>query len=66
MKNNRLQTGLSYGALTSLISILISLALYFTGLADFQGGSSGWVSILILGLGIYLATEAFKKNNGGF
>lgn len=66
MKNLRLRLGATYGLITSVLSILISLALYFAGLADYQGGTSGWVNILILGLGIYLLAEAFKKQNEGY
>lgn len=67
MKNLRLKTGAIYGLVTSVLSILIGMALHFMGLNDFSGGgSSGWVNILILVLGIYLASEAFKKENEGF
>lgn len=67
MKNLRLKTGATYGVITSVLSILIGMTLHFMGLNDFSGGgSSGWVNILILVLGIYLGVEAFKKQNEGF
>ena len=66
MKNLRLKTGIRFGLFTSAISILIGMALYFMGLVDYSGGSSSWVTILILGLGIYISAEHFKKMNGGY
>jgi Protein of unknown function (DUF4199) len=66
MSNLRLKTGIRYGIVTSLLSSLIGLALFFTGLADYSGSTSGWVGTLILILGIYLASEGYKKENNGF
>jgi hypothetical protein len=62
----RLKTGLRFGILFSLVNSLIGIALYYSGLADFSGGSSGWISFLLTGLGIYLATEHYKNRSGGF
>ena len=62
----RLKTGLRFGIITSLINSLVSIALYSMGLIDFSGTSGGWISIVLLGLGIYLATEYYKKYSGGF
>jgi hypothetical protein len=45
---------------------MIGLALFFTGLADYSGSTSGWVGMLILILVIYLASEGYKKENNGF
>lgn len=66
MNNLRLRTGLIYGGITSVISMLIGLALASFGLSDMSSGGNGMVNALILVLGIYLAAEAFKKNNEGF
>jgi len=66
MKNLRLKTGLQFGAITSGLNILIGLALLFMGLVDYSGGSSGWVTFLILVMGIYLAANHFKSKNEGF
>jgi len=66
MNNLRLTTGLRFGLVTSGLNIFIGLALFFMGLVDYSGGSSGWVTFLILVLGIYLASEQFKKKNEGF
>jgi hypothetical protein len=61
----RLKTGLRFGIVTSLLSSLIGIALYSMGLMDFSGGSGGWTSLLLFGLGIYLASEHFKKFTKG-
>jgi hypothetical protein len=66
MSNLRLKTGVRFGVVTSLLSSLIGLALFFTGLTDYSGSSSGWVGTLIFILGIYLASEGYKKENNGF
>lgn len=66
MSNLRLKTGVRYGVVTSLLSSFIGLALFFTGLTDYSGSSNGWVGTLILILGIYLASEGYKKENNGF
>lgn len=66
MSNLRLKTGIRFGIVTSLLSSLIGLALFFTGLADYSGSASGWVGTLIMILGIYLASEGYKKENNGF
>jgi len=66
MKNLRLKTGLQFGAITSGLNILIGLALLFMGLVDYSGGSSGWVTFLILVLGIYLAANHYKGKNEGY
>lgn len=67
MKNRRLSIGLKYGVITSILGILIGMALFFMGLNDFSGsGSSSLVNILILILGIYLGTEALKQSNEGY
>jgi hypothetical protein len=66
MNNLHLKTGLTYGVITSTISFCIGLALMFTGLADTTGTSGGWTSSLVLVMGIYLASEAFKKSNDGY
>lgn len=55
-----------FGLVTSVLSILIGLALYYTGLADTSSGTNLWVSILIVFLGFFLASEQFKKENEGF
>lgn len=62
----RLKTGLRFGLLVSLINGLIGLALYYAGLVDFSGNSSAWISLLLMGLGIYLASEHYKKFSGGW
>jgi hypothetical protein len=62
----RLKTGLRFGVLFSLVNSLIGNALYYSGLADFSGGASGWINFLLTGLGIYLATEHYKNRSGGF
>lgn len=67
MTKLRFTTGLKYGVITSILSILIGMALYFMGLNDFSGsGTSSLVTILILILGIYLGVEAFKQANNGY
>jgi uncharacterized membrane protein len=33
---------------------------------NYGGSSSMWINLLIIGLGIYLASEAFKKKNDGY
>jgi hypothetical protein len=66
MKHLRLKTGLQFGIITSLLATLIGMALMFTGMMDYSGSSGGWTSMLIIGLGIYLASEGFKKRNDGF
>ena len=66
MKNLRLKTGLLFGTITSGLNILIGLALLFMGLVNYSGGSSGWVTFLILVLGIYLAANHYKNKNEGF
>lgn len=66
MNNLRLRIGLTYGAITSLLSVFIGIALSSFGLSDMSSGGNGWVNALILILGIYLGTEAFKKLNEGF
>lgn len=66
MNQLRLKTGLYYGGITALLSMLIGVALTSFGLSDMSSGGNGWVSFLILLLGLYLAGEAFKKQNEGF
>jgi hypothetical protein len=66
MNNLRLKTGLQFGAITSGLNILIGLALLLMGLVDYSGGSSGWVTFLILIMGIYLAANHFKSKNEGY
>lgn len=66
MKNSKVQIGLLYGGITSLLSILIGFALSSFGLSDMSSGGNGWVNALILILGIYLCSEAFKKVNDGY
>jgi hypothetical protein len=65
MNPSKFKIGLRFGIFTSLLSFLVGIALVYTGLTDYSGSSNGWVSTLIMGLGIYLATEAFKKETGG-
>ena len=62
----RMKTGIRFGIITSLINSLIGIALYSMGLIDFSGNSGGWISFLLMGLGIYLATEHYKKSSGGY
>lgn len=66
MSNLRLKTGVRFGFVSSLLSSMIGLTLFFTGLADYSGSTSGWVGTLILILVIYLASEDYKKKNNGF
>jgi hypothetical protein len=61
----RLKTGLRFGILISLINSLLEIALYYMGLIDYSGGSGGWITLLLTGLGIYLASEHYKKQNDG-
>jgi len=62
----RLKTGLRFGLIVSLINSLIGIALYYSGLVDFSGNSNAWISLLLTGLGIYLASEHYKKFSGGW
>ncbi len=62
----RFKTGIRFGIITSLINSLIGIALYSFGLVDFSGNSGGWISFLLIGLGIYLASEHYKKFSGGY
>ena len=66
MGNLRLSTGIRFGLVTSGLQILIGLALFFAGLVDYSGETSGWVSFLVLLLGLYLASEHFKKQNENY
>lgn len=66
MKHIRLKTGLQYGIIESLLNFLISIAILYAGLAAYNSGSNTIISLLITGLAIFLATEAFKKKSGGF
>jgi hypothetical protein len=61
----RLKTGLRFGIVTSMLNSLIGIALYSMGLMDFSGSGGGWTSLLLFGLGIYLASEHFKKFTKG-
>jgi hypothetical protein len=65
MNPSKFKIGLRFGVFTSVFSFLVGVALVYMGLSDYSGSSNGWISTLILGLGIYLATEAFKKESGG-
>jgi hypothetical protein len=62
----RLKTGFRFGLITSLISSSIGIALYSAGITDINNSSGGWISVLLVGLGIYLASEFYKKHNQGF
>jgi hypothetical protein len=62
----RLKTGLRFGLITSLISSFIGIALYSAGLTNYGSNSGSWIPAILLGLGIYLASEHFKKYNQGF
>lgn len=66
MKNRKLVIGMKYGLVTSVLSILIGLALYHTGLAGYNSGTNFWTGLLIVFLGFYLASEQLKKENDGF
>lgn len=66
MKHLRLKTGFQFGLIESLLNFLISIAILYAGLASYNSGSNTLISLLITGLAIYLATEAFKKKSGGF
>lgn len=59
----RLKNGLMFGFITSLINFLVSLALVSAGLMNYSGNSGGWISFLLIGLGIYLASERHKEKN---
>ncbi|MBC3540755.1 DUF4199 domain-containing protein [Rufibacter sediminis] len=56
--------GIRYGVITAFISIIFSLILYVTGLHTNKGLS--YASMIIPIIGIVLAYNYFKKENGGF
>jgi hypothetical protein len=62
----RLKTGLRFGVITSIISSSIGIALYSAGLTNYGSNSGSWIPAILLGLGIYLASEYFKKYNQGY
>lgn len=66
MKNLKLYIGIKYGLITSVLSVLINMALAQMGTADFSGGGNFWIALLIVVLGFYLASEEFKKKNEGY
>ena len=61
----RLKTGFRFGLIISLINSLVGITLYYMGLIDYSGNSGGWITFVLLGLGIYLASEHYKKKNNG-
>ena len=66
MKHLRLKTGLQFGIVESLLNFLISIAIFYAGLAAYNSNSNTIISLLITGLAIYLASENFKKKSGGY
>jgi hypothetical protein len=62
----RLKTGIRFGLITSLISSFIGIALHTAGLTNYGSNSGSWIPVILLGLGIYLASEYFKKFNQGY
>jgi hypothetical protein len=62
----RLKSGLRFGLFTSLITILVDIALQSMGLANFNDNSGGWFGTILVGLGIYLAADRYKILNNGF
>ena len=62
----RLKTGIRFGLITSLISSFIGIALYSAGLTNYGSNSGSWIPAILMGLGIYLASEYFKKYNQGY
>lgn len=55
--------GIRYGLLTGVVSVILSLILYVSGL---EQSPARWLSFLVLGGGIFLAHKFFKEHNAGF
>jgi hypothetical protein len=62
----RLKTGLRFGIITSIISSSVGIALYSAGLVNYKSNTESWIPAILLGLGIYLSSEYYKKHNQGF
>ncbi len=63
--NKRLQLGLRYGLLFGVLIFLVEIALWYSGLSTLTN-SNGWTTWVLAGLGIYLATDQFKKASDGY
>lgn len=63
--NLRRDLGLRYGLLFGALIFLVEITLWYSGLSTLNN-SNGWTTWVLAGLGIYLATDQFKRVSGGY